>query len=330
MSASLSSRQPVFIGGLSHSGKTALRRMLDGHPNLALTRRTYFWPRFYGRYGDLRQRKNFDACFAAMLRRPAIRRLTTDPERLRREFWQGERLRDSYARLFALFHEHYAEQLGRPRWGDQTAFVERYADAIFAAYPDARLVQMMRDPRDRYAEASAASRGRPGKAGWEAAAWHVSATLARRNQALYPGRYLVLHYEALVADPEETLRQVCDFLGEPFWADMLAVERMAPGDEPAESPAPAQLSQDTRAGRRALALTQSLLTRQMRVMGYEPAPVVLSSAQRLVTYLLDWPASALSYAAGRLYHSRQWKRGRAGSATPTRPVPAARSFAVKE
>ena len=33
-------QRPIFIGGLSYSGKTPLRIMLSAHPNILLTRRT--------------------------------------------------------------------------------------------------------------------------------------------------------------------------------------------------------------------------------------------------------------------------------------------------
>ena len=51
---------PIFIGGLSFSGKTTLRLMLSSHPVIVLSRRTYMWQRFYGRYGDLRRPENLE------------------------------------------------------------------------------------------------------------------------------------------------------------------------------------------------------------------------------------------------------------------------------
>ena len=133
---------PILLAGVAHSGKTLLRLALSSHPRLAFSRRTYMWTRFYNRYGDLREPRNFERCLAAMLAHKPTRALDPDPNRIRREFRQGE---PTYARLFALFHEHYAERLGRSRWGDQLGFVERYADLIFAAYPDARMIHMVRD-----------------------------------------------------------------------------------------------------------------------------------------------------------------------------------------
>src|SRR5262245_50478355 len=112
---------PIFIGGLAHSGKTELGLMLSAHPNIVLTRRTYMWTRFYNRYGDLNRSDNFERCLTAMLRHKYMQVLEPDPERIRQEFWQGP---PTYTRLFALFQEHYAERVGKPRWADQLGFIE--------------------------------------------------------------------------------------------------------------------------------------------------------------------------------------------------------------
>ena len=135
---------PIFIGGLAFSGKTQMRLMLSSHPNIAMTRRTYMWTRFFNRYGDLGHSENFERCLTALMQQKHIRVLEPDPDRIRREFWQDA---PTYARLFALIHKHYAERLGKPRWGDQLGFVERFAAPIFSALPSAKMIHMIRDPR---------------------------------------------------------------------------------------------------------------------------------------------------------------------------------------
>ena len=75
---------PIFIGGLSFSGKTELRLMLSSHPNLAFSRRTYMWPRYFERYGDLSRSEQLERCLADMLRNKHIMALSPDPERIRR------------------------------------------------------------------------------------------------------------------------------------------------------------------------------------------------------------------------------------------------------
>jgi hypothetical protein len=204
---------PIFIAGLSYSGKTQLRMLLSAHPNIVITRRTYMWRKFYNRFGNLSDPKNLERCVDAMLSRKHILALEPDPERIRREFWQGAA---TYARLFALFHEHHAEKLGKLRWGDQLGFVEKYADLIFAAYPDAQMIHMVRDPFERTGESLSGSARRLGKLGWELAQWQFSVQLAQRNESQHAGRYLIVHCEELFSEPEKVLRAVCAFIDEDF------------------------------------------------------------------------------------------------------------------
>ena len=178
--------RPIIIGGPDRCGKTLLRALLVSHPNIAIPAvGSNYWTFFYGQFGDLARPENFERCLAAMLRYKHALFLRPDPERIRQEFRQGE---PSYGRLFALFHRHYAEREGKPRWGDQTGLIERYADEVLAAYPGAKIVHMIRDPRDRY-EASLAlwPKGRM-RAGGATARWRYSARLAQRNLRRHPQR----------------------------------------------------------------------------------------------------------------------------------------------
>lgn len=213
---------PIIIGGPDRCGKTLMRSLLVAHPNIAIPEvGSNMWTYFYGRYGDLGLPANFERCVGAMLRYKHVRLLQPDSGRIRREFWEGE---PTYARLFALFHQHYAEKQGKPRWGDQTGLVERYADPLFTAYPTAKMIYMVRDPRDRYEASLALWPNGKGRVGAATARWVYSVRLAQRNQKRYLGRYMVVKYETLVREPEATLREVCAFLGEDYLPAMLTLD----------------------------------------------------------------------------------------------------------
>lgn len=215
------SQGPIYIAGLERSGTSLIYALMASHPTIAMFRRTYMWTYFYNRYGDLARPENFERCFAAMRRYKRILALEPDFEGIRAAFRQGEQ---SYARLFALFGEQYAARAGKPRWGDKSLNTERYADPIFAVYPSARIIHMIRDPRDRYASAHTRWKVSRGGAGAATAMWLWSAGLARHNQTRYPDRYMVVRYETLAAQPEATLREICAFIGEPYAPEMLAME----------------------------------------------------------------------------------------------------------
>lgn len=205
---------PVFIGGLDRSGKTTLRGFLQSLPNLSIPAvGSNLWTYFYKQFGDLSDPQNFERCLQAMLHYKQVLFLEPDPDRIRREFLQGAR---TYPHLFALLQQQHAEREGKARWGDQSGLIERYADPIFRAYPNARMIQMIRDPRDRYAGSLELWPDGKGRAGGASARWLYTTRLARRNLKKYPQRYFVLRFEDMVTDPDRSLRAVCAFLGESY------------------------------------------------------------------------------------------------------------------
>lgn len=212
---------PIFIAGLERSGTSLIYALLATHPNLAMTRRTNLWTYFYNQYGDLSEERNLERILKDLLRYKRLVPVGLDAERLRGDFNSGEM---SYPRLFALIEEQYARRLGRPRWGDKSLNTERYADEIFSAYPNARILHMMRDPRDRYASAVARWKVSRGGAGVGSAVWLSSLNLARRHEARHPNQYMIVRYETLASEPEKTLRKICAFIGEEYTPVMLSMK----------------------------------------------------------------------------------------------------------
>lgn len=271
-----------------------MRFMLSSHPNIVMSRRTSMWTTYYNRFGDLSRGDNLDRCLEAMLQRKHVASLRPDLDRIRRDFWQGA---PTYARLFALLHEQYAEQEGKPRWGDQTELVESRADLVLAAYPGSRMIHMIRDPRDRYEAALARRPQGRGKVGGATAMWLYSVGLAKRNQASYPDRYMTVRYETMVTQPEETLREVCALLGEEFSPGMLTMEGIprfqragvGPGQSPISTAFIGRHRQ--RISGRELAFMQAFAGRDMLACGYDLEDIRLSLGDRLVLYSIDWPAN---------------------------------------
>jgi hypothetical protein len=286
---------PIFIGGLGRSGKTWLRFILSSHPTLAaFSRRTNLWTRHYKRYGDLKQRPNFERCLAALLESKHVQALNPNVQRIRQEFWQGK---PTYERLFALLHEHYAQACRKPRWGDQTELIEACADEVFAAYPDAKMIHLVRDPRDRY-EAVAARSKQTGRAGDATARWLYSVRLAQRNSQRYPDRYMIVRYENLAAQPEETVAAVCHFLDEEYVPEMLLmkdVPRFQKRGLEGRSPLNAEYIGAYRAALsdQEIALIQNLAGREMSAFGYALEPLNTSIGERLSLTLVKAPTSYL-------------------------------------
>ncbi len=296
--------RPVFIAGLERSGTTLLYSLLASHPNIAMTRRTNFWKFFFNRFGDLNRPENFDRCITAMMQYERLAVLNTDWERLRRDFQQGE---PTYAELFALLEGQHASLLGKPRWGDKSLRTERYAEIIFHSYPAARIVHIIRDPRDRYASACKQNRIGRGKAASGIAAWLWSARLARQNLIKYPHAYHVVRFESLASQPEDTLKDICRFIGEEYTPAMLTMEgtpayRDKGGNSSFEKHRPGSIS-TAPVGRfrkvlspRDVAFIQAFARREMTAFDYEMEPIHLGLRERLAHSIVDWPMN-LAYVA---------------------------------
>jgi sulfotransferase family protein len=314
-------RGPVFVAGLERSGTSLIYALLASHPNLAMTRRTNLWTHFYEQYGDLRHEDNLERCLGMMVRYKRLIKLQPDPERLRRDFQAGEA---TYGRLFALLEEQYAERLGKPRWGDKSLNTERYADPIFAAYPGARILHMMRDPRDRYASSQTRWKVRRGGVGAGTAEWLSSARLARRNQRVHPDRYRVVRYETLARRPEETLRAICEFIGEDYAPQMLSMDGAGTFKDKGSNSSygrrdPGVISTDS-IGRyrevlssRQIAFMQLVAKDDMAAFGYQMEALPLSAGQRLRFSVGDVPLEVLRLTAWRI---REAVRNRTGRAVP--------------
>lgn len=295
---------PIFIGGLDQSGKTPLRRMLSAHPELLLTRRTYMWSRFYNQFGPLSNPSNLDRCLSTMLTRKAIQEMHPDPQKIRREFIQGPQ---TYARLFEVFHRQNLERTGKRRWGDQLGLVERFADVIFSSYPDAKMIHMIRDPRDHSAEgAEIKHRGR-GKSGWLTARWKFSAQLARLNSRRYHKQYLVMRYEDLMQDTEKMLRRICAFLNEDYIPTMLEVLAARNRDE--EDPVEHReehLQTSASSMKTQVTFAQIFARRDLIDLGYTLKSVPLSTGEQIKFSMIDLPANLAGLIAWNLTEGKQF------------------------
>lgn len=286
---------PIFVAGVERSGTSLMYALLASHPKIAMTRRTNMWTHFYNQYGDLGRRDNFERCFEMMMRYKRLRVLNPDFDRLRDEFLRGER---TYGRLFALLEQQQAERMNRPRWGDKSLDTERYADAIFAAYPTAKFLHMIRDPRDRYASAKTRWNAR-GRVGAGTAQWLASIRLARRNARRHPDHYRVVRYEALVAEPERMSREICDFIEEDYVPEMLSMEgapRHRHQGNSSYGPRNHGEIFTSSLGRyrkvmsdREIVFMQSFLAREMDRLDYRQIPIRLGLKDRLRYQLSDRP-----------------------------------------
>jgi Sulfotransferase family len=310
-------RRPVFVAGPDRSGTTLMYALLASHPDLSMVRRTNMWRYFYGRYGNLSSERNLERCLDEMVGFRRMRILHPDRERIRREFLGVE---PTYGNLFALFHEHHAQRAGKQRWGDKSLHTEHYADDVFREFPDAHIVHMMRDPRDRYA--SIIKRWDRDRSGVEGVTgrWLASTRAGRRNEERHPGRCLIVRYEDLVADPETTMRSVCDVLGLDFEPAMLSLDGVPEVHDRGGNSSYGERDPGTITTRSVgrfrdvvpppeLAFLQRAAAREMARFGYEAVEVPSTRAQRARFAIWSFPRNRVRMRAGMVLESLGRRRG---------------------
>lgn len=299
---------PIFIGGLDRTGKTPLRLILTSHSNIAISRRTYMWSKYYQRYGDLHLKENFENCLQQMLNSKNIQFLEPDEASIRKKFWEGE---PTYGRLFAIIQMDFARRWGRGRWGEQMGMLESYADPIFASYPNAKIIHMVRDPRLRYGEKFANNSPKPGKLGWETGRWLNSIELANRNLERYPSNYKILRYESLFVDPQLMIKEICDFIHEPFEPGMLNMEdAIRFGSKPVEINSylvdygedgfPGGKAIQKKISAREVAFIQSNAGKELLEHDYPLENREFSIADWIIYSVFDWPINSIGELAWKI------------------------------
>ncbi len=257
----MASIQPVFIFGYAHSGTSLLQNVLRQHPHVYSQRSEsafYQMPHYYKPLYptlDTETALNAMIAFCANLIITGHRRLyevktePLDPDILAPDELAAIRatLPDNppHRLVFPATFTFLAQRDGKRLWVEKTPDHTQQAVQILGEIPDALAIEIVRDGRDtlsskklreqrmkaRLKDGTAtiddkASRGiTEYDAFWNSLAWRSAVRAVNRARAEFPERILSLRYEDLTADPEGTIRRVCDFIGIDFQPQMLETER---------------------------------------------------------------------------------------------------------
>jgi hypothetical protein len=206
----MSAPSPFFIVGCPRSGTSLLRDMLRSHPRISIPGESHFIPGFFRGYGDPRDELEARRLAARILGLHWVRawrlRLTPDAFSADRTF------RQVVSRLFAAV----AADEGRERWGDKTPHYVREIATLIEIFPDCRIIHIYRDGRD-VALSWLRVGFEPRNLFTAARLWREYVRAGRRaGRDLPPESYMEVRYESLLTRPEESMRRVCDFIGEAF------------------------------------------------------------------------------------------------------------------
>jgi Sulfotransferase family len=213
---------PLILLGVSRSGTTLLRVILDRSPGLAVPDESFFVPLLARRHPRRVRAARF---LDDIARIPTIAAWGLTPEDVAPRLRDGMTTGDAIAAVF----EAHAAREGKPRWGDKTPMYMRHLGLLERLFPAARYVHLIRDGRDAAVSFLRMPEGtytrtwaHPESAGAFACLWRVEVACARDlGRRVGPGRYHEARYEELVSDPEAVVRSICGFAELPFESAML-------------------------------------------------------------------------------------------------------------
>jgi hypothetical protein len=302
---------PIFVVGAPRSGTSLLRQLLNRHPAIALCGESYFFYYVFERraaFGDPPDPAVRARIVERYLATRQVAQLGLDREALAAALTRDG---DSYPALFLALLRHYAAAHGKRRCGEKTPGHALHAEALLSMYPTARLLHIVRDPRD-VVESLSRMPWAPQSPLANARAWRRHVGAAGRCAA--DPRYRLVRYEDLVQDPGAALAALCAFLGEPFDGEMLEAGPRSEAPEWWFARAQGDVS-PARSGRwrrtldaETVALVEWLLGAEMADYGYVAAAAPPGSA-RLARALADEAREEAARRLRRLPTSlRRWLR----------------------
>jgi hypothetical protein len=212
----------LFVVGCPRSGTTLLRRMLDAHPQLAITPETHWVPGWFEKRPGVDTKGHVTREFVqSLLESPRFKKLKVSDDEVWELFEDGVPV--SYTRLVARVYELFGSHRGKPLVGDKTPGYTKAIATLHRLFPWAKFVHLIRDGRDVCLSATTwhqVARLERRFPSWRedpvttaALWWELHVRLAREaGMRLKPTLYYEMRYEELVADPSQESTALCDFL----------------------------------------------------------------------------------------------------------------------
>jgi hypothetical protein len=345
----------IFVVGASRSGTNLTRALLNAHSELWVSAETHYFddlrPRLPGSGTeplDGADRERCERYFLALSHRAFGQ--SGDPEESALE---RDALRDLAAELGGTGDDYFealcrlrAERHGRQRWGEKTPRHVYRIDDLLSAYPEAKVVCLVRDPRavvasykDWHGAAERrgvteppereADRERSRRSYnpvlmsllWRGVVRASFAALERHG----PERVRIQRFERLAASPEAEVRELCSWLGlefEPALLEIPVVNSSYATTGAGVSSEPVERWRE-RLAPAEVGIVQSVCEPLLSQLGYAPddervSPVRLAWAWTTVPFAV---ARAAVVNRQRLGRAGQYLRRRAGSALARGPLP---------
>jgi hypothetical protein len=240
----MSERIKIFVLGYGRSGTTMMGAILGNHPDVYMFRELNFFEKLWDRKPERELTREEAADIAARLlfiNRHGFARLKDPSEYLDKGRDIVGRIEEGALTPIAVYEAFLGsttDEHGKHIPCEQTPGYVFFLPEILELFPEARIINMIRDPRDVLV--SRKKKWRQHKLGKEGyglyytlrtwAHYHPisssflwKAAVKAAQPQVEAGRVLQVRFEDVLRDPEGELRRICDFVGITFYEEMLDV-----------------------------------------------------------------------------------------------------------
>jgi len=222
---------PIVLVGLPRSGSTLLTSLLNETSELYLLNDLYYLQKVDAANAWHRLTKEDAESLVSTLEDVIARRsgahggrtlansAPLDPEALRvvQRYLRSDALpRSHWADLLQAALRFAAQQAGKRQWGYNTPQDCLHLERLFEAFPSARIIFLMRDPRAVMRSYKAEpDHENPGLYHplAQSMAWRAAASAYRQAVQSHPTQVLLVRFEDLVSETAGELARIGDFLG---------------------------------------------------------------------------------------------------------------------
>jgi hypothetical protein len=228
---SVEGRPFLYIVGCPRSGTTLVRRMLDAHPHLVVSRSTHWVTLPFRDPAWMLPGGRVTSAFAErLLSFRRFGKMQLNAERVRGVAARAPDYPSFVSEVYGLF----GEQQGKRLVGDKTPAYVRWMPLLHFLFPRCKFVHLIRDGRSvslslldpknakKIAQLSAFRTWNEDRLLTAAFKWESDVRIgAEAGAYLGPSAYHEVRYESLVQDPGVVVRGICDFLGLPYEDSMV-------------------------------------------------------------------------------------------------------------
>lgn len=202
---------PVFIIGMPRSGTTLLSNMLNASKAIYFGTETHVFSEFHKWKSD-QINNNFSSYYFSK-DNPFLKYF--DFEEV--DFLRLKKISNNMnpSQILQLICSFEAEKRNITRWGEKTPNHAEHLEEIFYYFPNAKIINVVRDPRDVYMSIL--------KAGWKKRSSNpyyfckrYKDTFSFVNSYEDDDRLMTVKYENLISNSKETLFNICTFINIPF------------------------------------------------------------------------------------------------------------------